>query len=206
MPKVRITEAAEMLGVTPDTLRRWEEDGVLLPERTGGGHRRYDVEQIRRFSERSRAAAAGSTVCYARVSGAHRGQDLQHQVRSLEAFCANRGWQHEIITDFGSGLDFGRPGLKRLMQAICSGDCRRLVVLTQDRLAAIGSDLVLMLCTEMNCEPIIINQGENCDFPEAHPEDVLQDLLRVFGIPSRTEPHSAAEIARLIRQAIAVRP
>ncbi len=38
---VSIGEAARLLGVSIGTLRRWEEDGKLIPERTLGGHRRY---------------------------------------------------------------------------------------------------------------------------------------------------------------------
>ncbi len=35
---VGIREAAELLGVTPSTLRRWEREGKLIPdERTVGG-------------------------------------------------------------------------------------------------------------------------------------------------------------------------
>ncbi|MCH7640750.1 MerR family DNA-binding transcriptional regulator, partial [Patescibacteria group bacterium] len=41
-----ITSAAEILGVSTKTLRRWEEKGILLPQRTSGGHRRYTLSSI----------------------------------------------------------------------------------------------------------------------------------------------------------------
>jgi excisionase family DNA binding protein len=45
---VSIQEAAEFLGVSPQTLRRWEREGRLLPdERTPGGRRRYDLARLR---------------------------------------------------------------------------------------------------------------------------------------------------------------
>jgi putative transposase len=45
---VSIHEAAEALGVSPQTLRRWEREGRLLPdERTPGGCRRYDLARLR---------------------------------------------------------------------------------------------------------------------------------------------------------------
>ena len=40
--KVSIGEAARELGVTPETLRRWEAQGKIEVERTPKGHRRYD--------------------------------------------------------------------------------------------------------------------------------------------------------------------
>ena len=38
--KMAITEAAKFLGVDISTLRRWEDEGKIKPERTRGGHRR----------------------------------------------------------------------------------------------------------------------------------------------------------------------
>ena len=44
---VGIREAADFLGVTPSTLRRWEHEGKLVPdERTVGGYRRYDLARL----------------------------------------------------------------------------------------------------------------------------------------------------------------
>lgn len=39
-------EAAEKLGISQDTLRRWEKNGLIQPERTPGGQRRYNEEDI----------------------------------------------------------------------------------------------------------------------------------------------------------------
>jgi len=54
---VRIGEAAEMLGVTVETLRRWEGDGRLHLARTAGGQRRIPLTEVTRLlGERRRAA------------------------------------------------------------------------------------------------------------------------------------------------------
>jgi molybdopterin-binding protein len=42
MPNYRIGQAAELLGVSPDTVRRWADAGRLPTIRTGGGHRLVD--------------------------------------------------------------------------------------------------------------------------------------------------------------------
>src|SRR3989304_5869323 len=41
-----ITEASRILGVSPTTLRRWEDEGRLTPARTPGGDRRLSPEDI----------------------------------------------------------------------------------------------------------------------------------------------------------------
>ena len=69
MPKLSISEAAYLLGVSTDTLRRWEEEKKLTPERTEGGHRRYDLTTILKDKATQRAGThVGLTVLYCRVS------------------------------------------------------------------------------------------------------------------------------------------
>ena len=44
---MRISQAADLLGVTPTTLRRWEEKGLIKPLRIGPrGDRRYKKQDI----------------------------------------------------------------------------------------------------------------------------------------------------------------
>jgi molybdopterin-binding protein len=45
----RIGEAAEMLGVRVETLRRWERDGKLTTERTSGGQRLVPSAEVARL-------------------------------------------------------------------------------------------------------------------------------------------------------------
>jgi excisionase family DNA binding protein len=40
---ISISEAADLLGVSVTTLRRWEKEGKLISDRTHSGHRRYDI-------------------------------------------------------------------------------------------------------------------------------------------------------------------
>ncbi len=47
--EVRLGRAAEMLGVSVDTLRRWEETGRILTRRSGGGQRRVPLSEVARL-------------------------------------------------------------------------------------------------------------------------------------------------------------
>jgi DNA-binding transcriptional MerR regulator len=44
-----ISEAANMVGVSPATLRAWERDGLIRPTRTHAGYRRFSVEDVERL-------------------------------------------------------------------------------------------------------------------------------------------------------------
>jgi molybdopterin-binding protein len=54
---VRIGEAAEMLGVSVDTLRRWERESQVRTVRTSGGQRSVPLAEVTRLlAERRRTA------------------------------------------------------------------------------------------------------------------------------------------------------
>lgn len=46
---VGITEAARVLGVHPNTLRKWTDDGIVPHLRLPSGYRRYRLEELERF-------------------------------------------------------------------------------------------------------------------------------------------------------------
>jgi molybdopterin-binding protein len=54
---VRIGDSAEMLGVSAETLRRWERDGRLTVIRTAGGQRLVPMAEIQRLLAERRAGA-----------------------------------------------------------------------------------------------------------------------------------------------------
>lgn len=45
----RVAEAARLTGVSASTLRLWESQGLVVPDRTEKGHRQYTAEQIARL-------------------------------------------------------------------------------------------------------------------------------------------------------------
>ena len=53
---LKIREAAEILGVNPETLRRWDRDGSFKAIRIGKrGHRMYDKTEIANLIEKQKS-------------------------------------------------------------------------------------------------------------------------------------------------------
>ena len=72
-----ISEAANWLGVSTQTLRRWEREGrIAPPQRTEGGQRRYDLSQLGPRKEKA-APDQRRTIAYARVSSHDQKEDLE---------------------------------------------------------------------------------------------------------------------------------
>ena len=184
---VKIGEAATLIGSTPNTLRKWEQTGELLPARkTKGGTRYYAVSDLLALG-----SVDAPTIGYARVSSHDQKNDLVRQAELLETFCAARGWRFEIISDLGSGMNYRKKGLKRLLEMILRRQMHRLVLTHKDRLLRFGAELVFTLCEIQGIEIVIINKGSEPSFEEELAQDVLEIITvfsaRLYG--SRSHKH-----------------
>ncbi|CED78709.1 Putative resolvase [Candidatus Hamiltonella defensa (Bemisia tabaci)] len=186
---ISIGEAAAVLGVSITTLRRWEASGKLVAEHTVGGHRRYDVNKLRPELLRTDNQDFRQTVAYARVSSHDQKNDLERQKQVLELYCAHAGWKFEVIADLGSGMNYNKKGLKKLLNAIIDGRIGRVVITHKDRLLRFGAELVFAICEAKQVEVVILNQGEDTAFEEDLAKDVLEIITvfsaRLYGSRSR---------------------
>lgn len=186
---VGIGEAAKVLGVSISTLRRWERAGKIPVIHTAGKHRRYDLAALQPQRFRPVGVSNRKTVAYARVSSHDQKADLERQKQVLELYCAQNGWAHEIVADLGSGMNYHKKGLKRLLNAILDNQVGRLVVTHKDRLLRFGAELVFAICEAKEVEVVILNQGEDTTFEEDLAKDVLEIITvfsaRLYGSRSR---------------------
>jgi excisionase family DNA binding protein len=178
---VSIGEASKALGVSVQTLRRWDEEGKLKAERTPAGHRRYLSSEVSTFNPLGldRPALLRPTVAYARVSSHDQKDDLARQIKVLEMFCASNGWSFEVISDLGSGMNYRKKGLSDLLSRIIDDKVGRLVITHKDRLLRFGAELVFSVCEAKHVEVVIINQGDERTFEEELASDVLE-IVTVF--------------------------
>lgn len=83
-----ISVAARMAGMHPQTLRQYDRLGLVQPERTPGGGRRYSVRdvallrEIQRLSQDEGINLAGVKRI---IALEHLATDLQHRLEQLEA-------------------------------------------------------------------------------------------------------------------------
>ena len=174
MSKLTIAEAAKLKGVSASTLRRWEAEGKLIPERTANGHRRYDMAELLGIKPEG-----ALTVGYARVSSHEQKDELDRQKQVLELFCAQHGWQVQVIDDFGSGINYSKRGLQRLIRMITDNQVERLVLTNKDSLLRLGSELIFSLCEHFGTEVVIINRTEDISLEEDLAKDILE-IITVF--------------------------
>lgn len=182
---VSIGEAAQIKGVSVDTLRLWEEKEILIPVRTEGGHRRYKLSDLLGANNNTDK----KTVAYARVSSHDQKADLERQALVLSAYCEHHSLNYILIQDLGSGLNYKKKGLKKLIDLILIEEVDRLIVTNKDRLLRFGSELIFGLCEHFGVEVIILNKKEDATFEEDLAKDVLEIITvfsaRLYGSRSR---------------------
>ena len=168
MTYVSARKASELLDYTPDHLRRLANEGKIEYIRTGGGHRRYDVDGYIKSKSQSIA-----TVCYCRVSSTKQRDDLERQVEYLRSIYP----EAEVIRDIGSGINFKRKGLRTLLERLMQGDKLQVVIAHRDRLARFGIDLIQYLIEQNGGELVVLDQTAHS--PQ---EELTKDLLAILHV------------------------
>ena len=201
-----ISEASRELGVSVSTLRRWDKSGQLAADKTASGHRRYDISKLKPNSYRIFKQEERKTIAYARVSGQDQKNDLERQKQVLELYCAKQGWTFDIVSDLGSGMNYQKKGLKKLLNGVINGNIGRLVITHKDRLLRFGAELVFAVCEAKNVEVVILNQGEDTSFEEDFAKDMLEIITvfsaRLYGSRSRKNKKLIERIANAAAEAI----
>lgn len=198
---VSIGEAASLLGLSVETLRNMEARGDLIPKRTSGGHRRYDISDL------VEPVDAKFTITYARVSSHDQKKDLERQDLVLQAYCTQAGWTNITpIKDLGSGLNYKKKGLRKLIDLLLAGDVERLVITNKDRLLRFGAELIFSICEHQGVEVVILNKKEDSSFEEDLAQDVLEIITvfsaRLYGSRSRKNQEIIENLVEATKKAL----
>jgi len=154
------------------TLRRWEKEGKVRTRKTPGGNRRYCSEDIRKaFGEEDTVLTCRANYIYARVSSDQQKPDLERQITDLKRNCHDPN--AIIIKDVGSGINWNRPGFKRLLELVDERKVATLTIAHRDRLCRFAYELVEWIFEKAGVKIMVLSQGEN------HNPDPQKELKRV---------------------------
>jgi MerR family transcriptional regulator/heat shock protein HspR len=103
-PVYVISVAAELTGLHPQTLRQYDRAGLVSPGRTGGGGRRYSLDDIELLRVVAELTSAGIGL-----EGVRRILELEHQVAALRARNAEL---RARVADLQSALDDALTALR----------------------------------------------------------------------------------------------
>ena len=175
-----LRKAAEILGIHPITLRRWEKEGKIRCVRTPSGQRRFPRSEVLRLLG-GEAPSGTRAVIYARVSSAKQAGagNLERQKKRLEEYCRDKGYQVvAAIAEQGSGLNEKRKGLARLFRMAREGKMDLVIIEFRDRLARFGFSYIERYFNAFGVRIEIVNREE----PKSLHEELVQDMLFILTV------------------------
>lgn len=176
MELMSIGKFAKKVGVNVATLRRMDASGDLKPYHVSkGGTRYYSTEQLKYFGDTQQKAKLVAGYC--RVSTPSQKDELENQVNNVKTYMIAKGYSFEMITDIGSGIDYKRQGLKKLIYKINNQEISKIVILYKDRLVGFGYELIEYLCFINNIEIEIIDHTET-----SKEKELTDDLIQIITV------------------------
>lgn len=175
-----IGKFAKSLGVSIQTLRNWDKEGKLKPTYvTENGYRYYSEDLLNKFRNiKNVNKIKKKNILYARVSTKNQKDDLDRQVDNLKQYAYSKGYSFEIITDIGSGINYKKEGLLKMINLVECGEVDRIIVLYKDRLIRFGYDLIEYIC-KLNDTKIEIVDNSTISKEQELTEDLIQ-IVTVF--------------------------
>jgi predicted site-specific integrase-resolvase len=190
-----IGEFAKLIGKTQQTLRNWDNSGKLKPAYiTDGGHRMYSQKQLNQVLgiEPQKRTVIG----YCRVSSQKQKDDLERQIKYVKEYMIARGYQFEIITDIGSGINYNNKGLNKLIDMVTDRKVSKIVIFYKDRLVRFGFELIENICTKFGTEIEIIDNTEKTE-----EQELVEDLIQIVTVFScRLQGKRANKAKKVLRE------
>ncbi|RKW35524.1 MAG: IS607 family transposase [Leptotrichia sp.] len=175
-----IGKFAKSLGVSIQTLRNWDKEGKLKPTYvTENGYRYYSEDLLNKFRNiKNVNKIKKKNILYARVSTKNQKDELNRQIDNLKQYAYSKGYSFEIITDIGSGINYKKEGLLKMINLVECGEVDRIIVLYKDRLIRFGYDLIEYIC-KLNDTKIEIVDNSTISKEQELTEDLIQ-IITVF--------------------------
>jgi putative resolvase len=173
---VNMKDAEKILGLSKSTLRNYEKEGKIETIRTETGWRKFNVKKYLLDNNIEVKEEIKKNFIYCRVSSYDRKEDLARQVEFLQS----KYPLYEVITDIGSGINFKRKGLKKLIKLAIANELNEVIVTYKDRLCRIGYELVEFIFKDYSNAKIIIENTEEKNINE----EITQDLIEIITVYS----------------------
>ena len=171
-------DVTKILGVTAQTLRNWDKEGKLKPSYTkSNGYRYYSEDVILSYTQERKTKKDINVVLYARVASKEQQDDLERQISNLKEYAKDKYEKYDVISDIGSGINYEKPGLKKLIEMINKKQVDIIVVLYKDRLLRFGFELVEYFAKLNNVKIEVIDKiDKNQD------QELVEDLVQIITV------------------------
>ncbi|SHI05839.1 Predicted site-specific integrase-resolvase [Clostridium grantii DSM 8605] len=147
-------------------------------ERLATGYRYYSQEQLNHFlGIKGIKTKTKKVIGYCRVSSHKQKDDLERQIENVKTYMFAKGYQFEVITDIGSGINYNKKGLNQLIDMITNSEVEKIVILYKDRLLRFGFEIIENLCNKYGTTIEIIDNTEKTE-----EQELVEDLIQIVTV------------------------
>lgn len=173
---IRVGEAARILKLTPQTVRKYRKEGKLNGYPTPGGQILYsknEIEQyLRSLGGEPKKQKGGQVVHYARSSTGSK-KSLESQLQKLREKYGEADYE---IKDRSSGLNENRPGLRKMIELAKKRKISAIRITQKDRLSRFGNAYLKELFGAYDVEIV-----EAFDTPDKSlNEELMEDFMSLI--------------------------
>lgn len=193
-----IGKFAKLIDKTEQTLRNWDKKDILKPHHvTKSGYRYYSQQQLNYFlGIKNRENENRKIIGYCRVSSNKQKDDLERQVENVKTYMYSKGYQFEIITDIGSGINYNNKGLNKLLDNVTNSEVEKIIVLYKDRLIRFGFELIENLCSKYGTSIEIIDNSD-----KTGEQELVEDMVQIITVFStRLQGTRANKAKKMIKE------
>lgn len=177
MMAIRVKGAADILGVSPNTVRNYCKQGILDYDFNAAGQRVFDHQKLIVFKNKRLGITEDNqqetTVFYIRSSN---GNDVLLSTQE-ELLTKKYGTPYKIYKDKASGLSETRRGLKQMIKDAQQGQFTHIAVTNKDRLTRFGYSYLESLFHM--CDVTIVTLDDDDKTKEPH-EVLMQDFMNLI--------------------------
>lgn len=168
---MRISEAAEYLGIGPVALRQYCNNGEVKYARTPKGHRVFKKEDLDELLGKTVDITPANTAFYVRASDGNKAT-MQNQLQELvDAY----GQADNIYKDGASGLNEKRTGLKKLLRDVEEGKIKQIYATYPDRITRFGITFVEHIFNQAGCKIDYLHEKN-----QTPQEELMEDFMKLI--------------------------
>lgn len=157
---IRTQEMANLLGVTPQTIRKYVNNNEIPYHRQPSGQLFFTQEDIKQaLGENDNTSQEEKWAYYIRSSSSNK-ENLQSQEDKLRKYYDNIA-PAIIVSDRASGWNENRKGLKKLIELSIKGDITDIAFTEPDRLTKYGYAYLEILFKSHNVKLHCLSDDEN---------------------------------------------
>ena len=130
-----ISEFAEIVGVTVQTLRNWDKTGKLKPARlTEGGNRLYSYNQVLQIKNKSHDKSNIIAIYAVTSDNEDQNKLVDMQISVMKRHIELNNKQYKVFKEqkndsfYTTGIDIERPELKKIIQEVAISNIDEIMI------------------------------------------------------------------------------